>query len=64
MAEIKEYNANKSIYVPSEDLWERIKEKANRPDINRSISNITIRLWEIWLDGGVTPYSEDGELNV
>ncbi len=53
-----EYNGNKSIYFPSEDLWERVKDKANRPDINRSVSSIAIRLLEMWLNGEVLPYPE------
>lgn len=57
--EEKEYNPYKSLYVPNEELWERVKEKSQRPDISRSISQITCRLFEMWLSGDVMPYPEN-----
>lgn len=47
----------KSIYVDSE-LWAKAEEKARRPEIDRSISQIVRRLIEMWVEGEVVPYPE------
>lgn len=53
-----EYNPNKSIYIPDKELWGRIENKARRPDIDRSVSQIAVRLFEMWLRGDILPYPE------
>lgn len=57
----KDYNPYKSLYVPDESLWEQVKEKAGRSDVDRSISRIVCRLLEMWIKQEVIPYPESND---
>lgn len=48
----------KSIYVDNE-LWVEAEQKAKRPEIDRSISQIIRRLLEMWVNNEVMPYPEE-----
>lgn len=48
-----------SIYMDDMALWRKALEKAGRPQINRSISQIIRRLLEMWLAGEVIPFKNE-----
>lgn len=48
----------KSIYVDNK-LWVEAEQKAKRPEIDRSISQIIRRLLEMWVNDEVMPYPEE-----
>ena len=52
------YSPYKTIYIPDESLWERVVKKADRPEIDRSVSQLVRRFFELWLDGKIDLYSE------
>ena len=49
---------SRSVYV-DRNIWDEASWKCERPNIQRSISQIVNRLLELWIDGEVVPYPEN-----